>query len=256
MPADHDQMRHAGARRRRGHLIGRGLSHLPLVRLLQLASPTLPIGAYSYSQGLEWAVESRRGSRCRYSARAWIGDILEWVVATGEAALCWRLLEAAQSGDWPGARRVECVVSRVARNGRASRRNRADGRLAREAPARTSRLIDAAGKRSDAWPLAPMTLPAAYALAARAFAVPIEAALTAVRLVVARKPGARRHQAGAARPGCGTAATDRAGREDSAGRRHRDDDLTTPTLSTFAPRACALAERAAQKRNIRALFRS
>jgi len=29
-----------------------------LVRLLQLASPALPIGAYSYSQGLEWAVES------------------------------------------------------------------------------------------------------------------------------------------------------------------------------------------------------
>jgi urease accessory protein len=31
---------------------------LPLVRLLQLASPALPVGAYTYSQGLEWAVES------------------------------------------------------------------------------------------------------------------------------------------------------------------------------------------------------
>ena len=31
---------------------------LPLVRLLQLSSPTLPVGAYTYSQGLEWAVES------------------------------------------------------------------------------------------------------------------------------------------------------------------------------------------------------
>ena len=29
---------------------------LSLVRLLQLASPALPIGAYSYSQGLEWVV--------------------------------------------------------------------------------------------------------------------------------------------------------------------------------------------------------
>ena len=28
-----------------------------LLRLLQLASSTLPVGAYSYSQGLEWAVE-------------------------------------------------------------------------------------------------------------------------------------------------------------------------------------------------------
>ena len=31
---------------------------LALIRLLQLASPALPVGAYTYSQGLEWAVES------------------------------------------------------------------------------------------------------------------------------------------------------------------------------------------------------
>lgn len=29
-----------------------------LLRLLQLASPSLPVGAYAYSQGLEWAVEA------------------------------------------------------------------------------------------------------------------------------------------------------------------------------------------------------
>ena len=54
---------------------------LALVRLLQLASPALPIGAYSYSQGLEWCVEAgerstmprprRRGSAiCSRSAGA------------------------------------------------------------------------------------------------------------------------------------------------------------------------------------------
>lgn len=31
---------------------------LPLLRLLHLVSPTLPIGAFTYSQGLEWAVEA------------------------------------------------------------------------------------------------------------------------------------------------------------------------------------------------------
>jgi hypothetical protein len=31
---------------------------LALPRLLQLASPALPVGAYTYSQGLEWAVEA------------------------------------------------------------------------------------------------------------------------------------------------------------------------------------------------------
>jgi len=36
---------------------------LPGLRLLQLVSPTLPTGAFTYSQGLEWAVEC-----------GWIGD--------------------------------------------------------------------------------------------------------------------------------------------------------------------------------------
>ena len=72
---------------------------LPLVRLLQLASPSLPIGAYSYSQGLEWAVESGE-VRDAASARVWIGDVLECVVAPGEAALAWRLVAAARRADW------------------------------------------------------------------------------------------------------------------------------------------------------------
>jgi urease accessory protein UreF len=30
---------------------------LPRLRLLQLVSPSLPVGAFTYSQGMEWAVE-------------------------------------------------------------------------------------------------------------------------------------------------------------------------------------------------------
>ena len=33
--------------------------NLSLIRALQLASGTLPVGAYAYSQGLEWAVEAQ-----------------------------------------------------------------------------------------------------------------------------------------------------------------------------------------------------
>ena len=47
-----------------------------LARLLQLASPTLPIGAYSYSQGLEWAVEAKIVCDAA-TAGEWIGDLLE-----------------------------------------------------------------------------------------------------------------------------------------------------------------------------------
>lgn len=59
---------------------------LPMLRLLQLASPALPVGAYTYSQGLEWAVESGVVAR-EADAAAWIGDLLEWSVARFEAPL-------------------------------------------------------------------------------------------------------------------------------------------------------------------------
>ena len=36
-----------------------------LLHLLQFASPALPIGGYSYSQGLETAIDSRRGDTTR-----------------------------------------------------------------------------------------------------------------------------------------------------------------------------------------------
>ena len=49
---------------------------LQLVRLLQLASPALPVGAYTYSQGLEWAVESGV-IRDEASAGRWVADLLE-----------------------------------------------------------------------------------------------------------------------------------------------------------------------------------
>jgi urease accessory protein len=51
------------------------LSHPALLRLLQFASPMLPVGAYAYSQGLEWAVESGWVSDER-SAADWITGVL------------------------------------------------------------------------------------------------------------------------------------------------------------------------------------
>jgi len=49
---------------------------LPLVRLLQLASPALPVGAYTYSQGLEWAVETGV-IHDEASAGRWVADLLQ-----------------------------------------------------------------------------------------------------------------------------------------------------------------------------------
>jgi urease accessory protein len=55
-----------------------------LARLLQLASPTLPVGAYSYSQGLESAIEAGYVKDAG-TAQEWIADVLEFSVARMEA---------------------------------------------------------------------------------------------------------------------------------------------------------------------------
>jgi len=69
-----------------------------LLHLLQLASPSLPIGAYSYSQGLEAALESGL-VKDESSARMWIAQSLHEMVARFEAPILWRLLQAFEAGD-------------------------------------------------------------------------------------------------------------------------------------------------------------
>lgn len=69
-----------------------------LLHLLQLASPSLPIGAYSYSQGLEAALEKGL-VKDEASARTWIVDTLHEVVARFEAPILWRLLHAFAAYD-------------------------------------------------------------------------------------------------------------------------------------------------------------
>ena len=69
-----------------------------LARLLQLASPALPVGAYTYSQGLEWAVEAG-AVKDEAGALTWIGDQLEWNIGRYEAPLLLRMLEAWRAGD-------------------------------------------------------------------------------------------------------------------------------------------------------------
>lgn len=71
---------------------------LALSRLLQLASPLLPVGAYCYSQGLEWAIESGEVKDVA-SAQAWIGDSLQVYQARFELPVLYKLYQAWQAGD-------------------------------------------------------------------------------------------------------------------------------------------------------------
>ncbi len=71
---------------------------LPLLRLLQLVSPLLPVGAYAYSQGLESAVE-----HCwitdEASARDWILGLLAHSQCRLDAPLLARIYRAWEHAD-------------------------------------------------------------------------------------------------------------------------------------------------------------
>ena len=64
-----------------------------LVKLLQLASPILPVGAYSYSGGLEAAIEAGVVSDAA-SAERWIGDVLEFSIARMEGPVLLSLIRS------------------------------------------------------------------------------------------------------------------------------------------------------------------
>jgi urease accessory protein len=71
------------------------------------------VGAYSYSQGLESAVEAGIVHDAP-STRAWIADVLALSVATMEAPILWRLIAAFGSRDRDAVRRwnAELLASR------------------------------------------------------------------------------------------------------------------------------------------------
>jgi urease accessory protein len=77
------------------HTTSMATSTESLARLLQLASPALPVGAYSYSGGLEAAVEAGIVHDAA-SAGRWIADVLELSMATLEAPVLWRMIQEPQ----------------------------------------------------------------------------------------------------------------------------------------------------------------
>jgi urease accessory protein len=147
---------------------------LALSRLLQLASPMLPVGAYSYSGGFEAAIESGMVHNAG-SARAWIEDVLDLYLARFELPILYRLHRAwAEDGD------VEDWNARF-RAGRDTSEGRAEtiqmgGSLA-------LLLRDLGGFPEDGLvrlhAMAPVTFPLAYAFASAHWAIPAEAMLHA-----------------------------------------------------------------------------
>lgn len=97
---------------------------LPLLRLLQLASPALPVGAFNFSQGLEYAVE-QGWVRDGPGAAEWILGVAAHSVATLDLPMLLRMHAAWDAGDPAAAQRLsqELIAARETQELRAEERH-------------------------------------------------------------------------------------------------------------------------------------
>lgn len=148
-----------------------------LLHLLQLASPSLPIGAYSYSQGLEAALAEGLVTDAG-SARGWIVGQLHEVVAWWEAPLTWRLMAAFTARD-------ALLVAELSEKFLASRDTAELRAETVQMGFSLARLIGELGIADEGalamlQAHAEVPLPTAYACAVAALAIPHEEALLAL----------------------------------------------------------------------------
>lgn len=145
------------------------------LQLLRLASPGLPIGAYSYSQGLESALDLGLVHDAE-SARHWLHDVLHGPLSRFEAALLVQACRALAAGD---EARLVAINQRLL----ASRDSR-ELRQETEQMGYSLRQLLAAlpENQSCPWPArladAPVAVPVAWAVAARTLGVDEEAAVS------------------------------------------------------------------------------
>ena len=73
-------------------------SNIAELRLYQLISPSLPIGSFTYSQGLEWAIEAQWITDTP-SLKHWLQSMLNHSIMTLELPVLIRLMEAFKKKD-------------------------------------------------------------------------------------------------------------------------------------------------------------
>lgn len=85
--------------------VGQTLSPATLARLLAWLSPSFPVGAFSYSHGLEWAIEDGT-VKTAADLEAWLGDVLRHGAGRNDAIFFVHAWRAAATGDHDGLRAV------------------------------------------------------------------------------------------------------------------------------------------------------
>jgi urease accessory protein len=141
---------------------------IALSRLLQLASPMLPVGAYSYSQGLETAIEDGIVHDAATAAR-WIQDVLTLYLGRFELPILSRMCVSLQSGgDAAAWNTLFCA-------GRDTSESRAETLQMGYSLTGLLRDLDSGDGPDDA----PISFPLAYARAAMQWNIPAAACVQA-----------------------------------------------------------------------------
>ena len=142
-----------------------------LIRLLQLSSPALPVGAYTYSQGLEWAVETAAVDG-EDAAMTWIADCLEFGGARFEAVYLAHMMQAWHAEDFPGLARLDAEFIAA----RETSELRAETLQMGHSLARL--LVDCADFQTQQLAAFPQpSFPLAWSCAAAAWSIPVTDAL-------------------------------------------------------------------------------
>lgn len=147
----------------------------PLYRLLAWLSPAYPVGAFSYSHGVETAVEEGL-IKDRASLVGWLDSVLRRGTGAVDGALFAAGWRAASAGDWPS---FDAVAERAAAwRGTAEMalesRQQGGSFLSITRTAWPHQALDEAHRRLEG----ELALPVAVALAAAVHGIALEQALT------------------------------------------------------------------------------
>jgi len=146
----------------------------PLYRLLAWLSPAYPIGAFSYSHGIETAVEEGF-IKDRATLVGWLQSVLLGGTGVVDGALFAAAWRAAEAADWPAFDRIaeRAAAWRGTSEMALESRQQGGSFLSMTRTAWPHRALDAAHERLGG----ELSLPVAVALAAAAHGIALEQAI-------------------------------------------------------------------------------
>jgi urease accessory protein len=149
-----------------------------LLKLLAWLSPSFPVGAFSYSHGLEWAIEDGTVTSAA-ALEAWIGDILRHGGGRSDAILLAHAFRAAAAADDAALRAIAELAAALQPSRERHLETTAQGRAFLAAVAAAWPAPALAASIAVLGDEVPVAYPVAVGLAAAAHAVPLAETLAA-----------------------------------------------------------------------------